>query len=90
MPIEITGRGGEIRRGYRPAASLGAWTMAEKSRVKAELVSVEPFEWATDGPWVLRLRMGPAKVWIYRDVRIARRESPVIVEMPGPPEVREV
>lgn len=85
----MRGVAGELRKGYRVVAQLGAWSMDETGRVEAEPLEINEFLIDQGGQFALWLRLSQ-RAWVWREADIADRGRPFIVRVNGKPEVRDM
>lgn len=86
--MRLTGDGGSLRRGYQPAALLGAWTLTREQRattVRANVVESDSY-WIGQRPLDLRLRV-VNRVWAWSDVACTQEGGSVVLVMTTAPEV---
>lgn len=87
--LTMRGQAGELRHGYRAAARLGPWTLAEAGRLEAVVVEADDL-WLDAEPLDLRLVVG-RQDWTWRGVRVeSRAAGAVTVQVIGSPECRVV
>ncbi len=91
MALRMSGVSGELRKGYRVVAQLGAWSMSENGRVEAEPVEVNSFllEQTVTGRFALWLRLNK-RAWVWNDAEVVDGGRPFIVRVNGSPAVRDV
>lgn len=85
--IEVRGVSGEVRKGYRVVARLGAWHLDKERRLTATAVDVDDFLVEEGGPYRVVLHVGP-KQWVWPTAEIASLHRTVDVRLDTVPEVR--
>ncbi len=89
MLTTVQGQAGELRKGYRVAATLGPWTFthAEK-RITADVQDLNTVLIDNDAvPTSVRVKVG-RDVWEWRDVKLEHNGTSATVWVEGDPTVR--
>lgn len=88
MGIQLRGHSGELRKGYKVAARLGAWAMDGSGRCEAQALETNDYWLDQPGSFDLWLWVG-ARAWVWKGVDVADRGEPFVVRAPGSPDIRE-